>query len=72
MLAGRGARLAARAGKPKMMWEALREAVDEEMEADPTVLVMGMLLAFHWHLQMICAGQSCGRGVEGMSHHASQ
>ena len=24
-----------------MMWEALREAVDEEMEKDPTVLVMG-------------------------------
>ena len=29
------------AGKPKMMWEALREAVDEELEADPTVLVKG-------------------------------
>lgn len=24
------------------MWETLREAIDEEMEADPTVLVMGM------------------------------
>ena len=24
-----------------MMWEALREAIDEEMEQDPTVLVMG-------------------------------
>jgi hypothetical protein len=23
------------------MWEALREAVDEEMEADPTVCMMG-------------------------------
>lgn len=23
------------------MWEALREAIDEEMEADPTVCVMG-------------------------------
>lgn len=23
------------------MWEALREAVDEEMERDPTVCVMG-------------------------------
>ena len=23
------------------MWEALREAVDEEMERDPTVLVVG-------------------------------
>lgn len=23
------------------MWETLREAIDEEMEADPTVLVMG-------------------------------
>jgi hypothetical protein len=27
--------------KQKMMWEALREAIDEEMEADPNVLVMG-------------------------------
>lgn len=26
----------------KLMWEALREAVDEEMEADPTVCLMGM------------------------------
>lgn len=25
------------------MWEALREAVDEEMEADPTVCLMGMI-----------------------------
>lgn len=24
-----------------MMWEALREAVDEEMERDPAVCVMG-------------------------------
>jgi pyruvate/2-oxoglutarate/acetoin dehydrogenase E1 component len=24
-----------------MMWESLREAVDEEMERDPTVCVMG-------------------------------
>lgn len=28
-------------GKGKMMWEALREAIDEEMEKDPTVCVMG-------------------------------
>ena len=27
-----------------MMWETLREAIDEEMEADPTVLVMGVQL----------------------------
>lgn len=27
------------------MWEALREAVDEEMERDPTVCVMGELLS---------------------------
>ena len=27
----------------KLMWEALREAVDEEMEADPTVCLMGEL-----------------------------
>lgn len=27
--------------KQLMMWEALREAVDEEMERDPTVCVMG-------------------------------
>ena len=26
----------------KMMWEALREATDEEMEKDPTVCVIGM------------------------------
>ena len=26
------------------MWEALREAVDEEMEADPNVCVIGMLV----------------------------
>lgn len=28
-------------GREILMWEALREAVDEEMERDPTVLVMG-------------------------------
>ena len=27
--------------KQMMMWEALREATDEEMERDPTVCVMG-------------------------------
>ncbi|KAK9805559.1 hypothetical protein WJX72_005072 [[Myrmecia] bisecta] len=32
---------AAKGGKQKFMWEALREATDEEMERDPTVLVMG-------------------------------
>jgi hypothetical protein len=30
-----------RAGKQMMMWESLREAVDEEMERDPTVCIMG-------------------------------
>ncbi len=29
------------AAQQKLMWEALREAVDEEMEADPTVCMMG-------------------------------
>lgn len=29
------------AKKEKLMWEALREAHDEEMERDPTVLVIG-------------------------------
>ena len=29
----------------KLMWEALREAVDEEMEADPRVCMMGELMA---------------------------
>lgn len=29
------------AKKQLMMWEALREAIDEEMERDPTVCVMG-------------------------------
>ena len=33
--------LRAAAKKEKMMWETLREAIDEEMEADPSVLVMG-------------------------------
>lgn len=28
------------------MWEALREATDEEMEKDPTVCVIGKLPAF--------------------------
>ena len=28
-------------GKPKLMWEALREAIDEEMERDPNVCVIG-------------------------------
>ncbi|UPR04250.1 subunit beta of pyruvate dehydrogenase E1 [Chloropicon primus] len=47
-----GARWNARVGRPSstrigaeekemLMWEALREATDEEMERDPTVLVMG-------------------------------
>ena len=27
------------------MWEALREAVDEEMEADPRVCMMGELMS---------------------------
>ena len=27
--------------KGKLMWEALREAVDEEMEKDPNVCVIG-------------------------------
>ena len=42
---GRAARgslhVAAAEKKQKLMWEALREAVDEEMEADPTVCLMG-------------------------------
>lgn len=29
--------------KQKLMWEALREATDEEMEKDPTVCVIGKL-----------------------------
>lgn len=39
----RGAAQVVAAGKKKemMMWEALREATDEEMERDPTVCVMG-------------------------------
>ena len=41
--AGRGARRVAVQSQKKdiMMWEALREATDEEMERDPTVCVMG-------------------------------
>ena len=30
--------------KQLMMWEALREATDEEMERDPTVCVMGEMM----------------------------
>jgi hypothetical protein len=51
--------------KQKMMWEALREATDEEMEKDPTVCVIGesfylrleILLPFYPHdptVQLIC------------------
>ena len=32
---------AAKDKKGKLMWEALREAVDEEMEKDPDVCVIG-------------------------------
>ena len=32
---------AAQDKKQKLMWEALREATDEEMEKDPTVCVIG-------------------------------
>lgn len=39
----RGRLCAARAQKQKLMWEALREAVDEEMERDPTVCLFGKL-----------------------------
>jgi hypothetical protein len=39
--ARRAAAAPVQAGKELMMWEALREAVDEEMERDPTVCVMG-------------------------------
>lgn len=31
----------AKAGKEMLMWEALRQGVDEEMERDATVCVMG-------------------------------
>ena len=34
---------AAKDKKGKLMWEALREAVDEEMEKDPNVCVIGTL-----------------------------
>ncbi|KAK9793750.1 hypothetical protein WJX73_009922 [Symbiochloris irregularis] len=42
-VSGRNSRCITRAAAsgPKLMWEALREAVDEEMEKDPTVCVMG-------------------------------
>jgi pyruvate dehydrogenase E1 component beta subunit len=33
--------LQVRAGKELMMWEALREGLDEEMERDATVCIMG-------------------------------
>lgn len=41
-VSGQGRLVARAAGKPKLMWEALREATDEEMERDPTVCVIGM------------------------------
>jgi hypothetical protein len=31
--------------KELMMWESLREGLDEEMERDPTVCLMGTLLS---------------------------
>lgn len=39
--AGRATVRVAAQKKQMMMWEALREAVDEEMERDPHVCVMG-------------------------------
>ena len=33
--------MARAAAKQKMMWEALKEAIDEEMEKDPNVCVIG-------------------------------
>jgi hypothetical protein len=39
--AARGTVRVAAQKKQLMMWEALREATDEEMERDPTVCVMG-------------------------------
>jgi hypothetical protein len=40
----RGARLASTPKKKELqMWESLREAVDEEMERDPMVCIMGAL-----------------------------
>jgi pyruvate dehydrogenase E1 component beta subunit len=47
--AGRRAAVAAgAAGKKRelFMWEALREGIDEEMEKDPTVCVMGQFKAW--------------------------
>ncbi len=38
---GLSIRTASTSKKQMMMWEALREATDEEMERDPTVCVMG-------------------------------
>ena len=35
--------------KQKMMWEALREATDEEMEKDPTVCVIGVASSMFCH-----------------------
>jgi pyruvate dehydrogenase E1 component beta subunit len=40
--APRGALHVTRSAKKELfMWEALRQAIDEEMERDPTVCVMG-------------------------------
>lgn len=41
MLAGGRSGAVHAVAQQKLMWEALREAVDEEMEADPTVCMMG-------------------------------
>lgn len=50
--------VAVAAGKgERAMWETLREAIDEEMEADPTVLVMGNFQLhsnFQSHIQPAC------------------
>lgn len=34
--------------KELFMWEGLREAIDEEMERDPTVCVMGKCIGLAW------------------------
>lgn len=49
------------------MWEALREAVDEEMEKDPNVCVIGMAVSFLIILHTGC-DKSAYMGLDCLLH----
>lgn len=65
---GRRASVAAKAQKKEiMMWEALREAIDEEMERDPTVCVMGKRCGLHLEARLD-SGLNWGPPCNGLKH----